>query len=150
MICFEDLFIEAESDEILYNSKRLVLRDKLKLSKGSNLFKIRFKEANSKFDQGFILSTKGQFIHDNQEVIENKVVYWEKTAPAKFDIKVQSDNKELLVYNVWKDVDGVIQFGHNGAAMYIVKDGENRIYYCNDGYPDDDLNDLVFSITILG
>ncbi len=36
-----------------------------------------------------------------------------------------------------------MDYGHNGAAM----EGNTKTYYCNDGYPGADFNDLVFRIT---
>jgi hypothetical protein len=40
--------------------------------------------------------------------------------------------------------------GCAGTALYYEEINNGRRYVCNDGYPDDDLNNLVFSIEING
>jgi hypothetical protein len=61
---------------------------------------------------------------------------------------VESKDKVLIVYNVWQGNDGTTHYWHNGAAMYVEEDVEKRIYYCNDGFTDEDFNDLIFGINI--
>lgn len=56
----------------------------------------------------------------------------------------------IHVWNVWNDgnVRHVIDGRRMGAGM-IVKEIENGFrYYCNDGYPDEDFNDIVFKIEL--
>ena len=56
----------------------------------------------------------------------------------------RNKSKKLEIKNVWDFGDGVMHSWHNGAAMWKeeLDDGSIR-YWCNDGYPDDDLNDIV-------
>ena len=42
-----------------------------------------------------------------------------------------------------------MHYWHNGAAMEVKVEGNTRTYYCNDGYPDTDFDDLVFKIEFL-
>lgn len=75
---------------------------------------------------------------------------WSDTIPSnsiKFQIK--SQDKILLVYNVWRSKKGNIHFWHNGGAMYKEGSHNNTItYFCNDGFPDDDFSDLIFDLKL--
>ena len=50
---------------------------------------------------------------------------------------------------MWRINDGAMQYEHNGAAMYFEEIPNGKRYFCNDGYPDDDFDDLIFSIEII-
>lgn len=60
-------------------------------------------------------------------------------------------NTHLSVMNAWGQGSGRIESGHGGAAMIVtervVSEGVQRLYRCNDFDPDDDFDDLVFSVT---
>ncbi|MCB1117403.1 MAG: hypothetical protein KDK50_02345, partial [Chlamydiia bacterium] len=55
------------------------------------------------------------------------------------------------VQNFWEDVNHTntvyIDKAHNGAAMIVEEIPNGRRYRCNDGEPDDDFDDIVFTIT---
>jgi hypothetical protein len=55
----------------------------------------------------------------------------------------------LEVYNLWDKGDGVTEAWHNGAAMIVEEIPGGRRYRCNDGYPDDDFDDLVFELVLV-
>jgi hypothetical protein len=143
---FEKLFKQTKGQPIIYQGRELVLIDRISIAKTQKI-RVEFIETNSKWKQGIILKTKGEFVMDNGSIVPNRPVLWEDTAPKKIEAVIKTKNKELIVYNVWDLGDGVIQHWHNGAAMEIKQISENkRIYYCNDGYPDSDFNDLIFSV----
>ncbi len=143
---FEKLFKQSQGQPIIYDDKELVLIDRIPIAKSQNI-RVKFLETNSIWKQGIVLETKGEFIMDNGSKVPNRPVFWEDTAPKQFDVQVKSKNRELIVYNVWDKGNGSMEHGHNGAAMEINQIAENkRVYHCNDGYPDTDFDDLVFSI----
>lgn len=144
MVSFEKLFKDNQGRAIVYDSKELVMLDKFNLT--NNQVTVSFIERNSEWRQGIVIETKGT-LEVNSQIIKNSIILWEDTSPKRFTIHIKSKSKELLIYNVWDNGDGVINYWHNGAAMWIVKKDNHRTYYCNDGYPDDDLNDLIFSIS---
>jgi hypothetical protein len=50
------------------------------------------------------------------------------------------------VKNVWDTGDGVTHSWLNGAAMIVDVDVSKRTYRCNDGFADDDFDDIIFRI----
>jgi hypothetical protein len=54
----------------------------------------------------------------------------------------------IHVWNVWNN--GSLRHGidgqHGGAAMIVEEIDNGFRYRCNDGYPDNDLDDIVFRI----
>lgn len=59
---------------------------------------------------------------------------------------VKSKDKMLIVYNAWQVEDGTKHFWHNGGAIFVEERNGVKIYNCNDGYPDEDFNDLIFKL----
>jgi hypothetical protein len=146
MVEFETLFKNSNGQKIIYNSKELVLIDRVTLNSNSSL-KLIFEEVNSQWRQGVVLETKGYFIIDGHK-FKNSIVLWQDTAPQEVNINVDTKTKEIIIYNVWDVGNGITHYWHNGAAMYIEHTHKERQYFCNDGYPDDDLNDLIFKLVI--
>jgi len=70
--------------------------------------------------------------------------------PVEFSCVTQDGH--IHVWNVWNDgnIRHVIDGRRNGAGM-VVEEIENGFRYrCNDGYPDEDFNDIVFRIERCG
>ena len=142
---FERLFIEAKGQPITYKGKELIMVDRINLISNNVSLKLIFINADSRWKQGVILQTKGKFEINGQTLL-NKIVLWEHTAPKEVQISIKSKDRSLNIYNVWETEDGTTHYWHNGGAMNVVEKDGYRIYYCNDGDPDDDLNDLVFKM----
>lgn len=145
---FQDYFIESKGKPIVYNGKILWMRDRIEI-KENQLLRVEFLETNSDWKQGIRLNTKGEFCFDDGDILSDKLIFWEDTAPWDFVIRIESKNCELTAYNAWDVGNGTTHACHNGAAMQIEVEGNQRTYYCNDGYPDDDFNDLIFRLTLL-
>jgi len=142
----DKLFREAKGDPVVVRGRSLLRIVRFKLPAKKMILKFCFIEANSEWRQGFILKTKGTF-KTNDLQIDNAIVLWEDTAPKNFEVSVDSKDGTLLIYNVWDFGDGVTQAWHNGAAMDIDDVAVNKhVYNCNDGHPDFDFKDLIFSM----
>jgi len=146
MVNFESLFLQSKGQKIEYNSKDLVLMDRIAVP-GACTIKIMFEAVNSDWRQAVVLNTKGTFLVAGQ-TIRNSVILWEDTAPNEVTIEVITKSKELVIYNAWDVGNGTTHYWHNGAAMWIEALGATKRYHCNDGYPDDDLNDLIFTLSV--
>lgn len=146
---FEKLFIESNGKPIIYNGKELKMLDRLQLSSKEVKLKINILFKNSQWNQGIVLQTKGYFKINGQK-FNNKIIIWEHTAPKEILLNIQSEDKLILIYNVWETSDTAIHYWHNGAAMYIEDLNDERVYHCNDGQPNDDFNDLIFKIVCYG
>ena len=108
---------------------------------------LEFSSVNSDWEQGIVLGTKGEFIINTQRITD-KVILWEKTAPKLVDFQIKSTSGKLSVYNAWKLPNGTVHFWHNGGALFCVRNSDFFEYHCNDGYPDDDFDDLIFKLKI--
>ncbi len=142
---FERLFIESKGQPVIYNGKELKMVDRVMLPSNEMLLLIEFVSTDSEWKQGIVLQTKGEFEVNNLKV-SNKIVLWEDTAPKQVEVTVKTKDKKLLIYNVWETGDGTMHYWHNGGAFYIEQSDGASLYYCNDGYADDDFNDLIFKI----
>ncbi len=140
---FEKRFIESKGKSVEYKGQQIFLSD-LFLTNNSML-KLIFEKTNSNWRQGIILKTKGYF-EINSLRIKGGTVLWYDTAPMIVEFKAISKDGFFRVKNIWDKGDGVIDSGHNGAAMYSEDIPNGKRYYCNDGYPDDDFDDLIFTL----
>lgn len=144
----DKLFREAKGKPVEINGKSLVRLDRFNLPSKKISLNFSFIETNSEWKQGFILKTKGTFKIDGKEAIEDTIVFWEDTAPNDFIVNVNSKDRKLLVYNVWDFGNGVTQAWYNGAAIEVKQITDNKVIYnCNDGHPNLDLNNLIFSMS---
>jgi hypothetical protein len=147
MVSFQDLFFKSKGKPIVYQNKQLVMVDTLELPDYIFFIKVSFIKTQSDWKQGIVIKSNGDF-EINHAIFKSSIVLWEDVISEFIDIKVSSKDKKVLIYNVWDTGDGVMHYWHNGGAMYIKNEPENktRYYFCNDGVADDDLDDLVFKI----
>jgi hypothetical protein len=78
------------------------------------------------------------------------VVFWQSTEWNIVEFEVAGGARTLHIYNVWDCGNGVVEAGHNGAAMIVEEIPDGRRYRCNDGFADDDFDDLVFRLERVG
>lgn len=83
----------------------------------------------------------------------NDFVFWFPTATLFRKAITQAScdctpNSTLTVWNVWQ-VDNAIQSLYNGSAMVVTQLSEHQWQFqCNDGKPNDDMDDLVFTLEL--
>lgn len=150
MFSFEKLFVEAGGISITYKDKTLVMSDRFPATNGER-FKITFERTDSEWKQGIAVSLENGDILINDVKLKGKsgTVIWEHTAPriVEFTVDIpKTGQADLILYNVCDFGDGVIERGTYGPAMYVEAIENGRRYHCNDGHPDDDLDDLIFCI----
>ncbi len=145
---FQQQFMESKGQPIYYNGIELKMIDRFKLYSSITKLNVTFLSTKSAWKQGIVLQTKGLF-EINDSKFPNKIVLWEHTAPKMIEMIIKSKDRLLIVYNAWMIEDGTIHSWHNGGAMCVEENENYRVYNCNDGYPDDDFDDLVFRIEIL-
>jgi hypothetical protein len=157
MVIFEELFRKANwPEKLIYKDKEIIAADKISLKDYKVTIKINFISTKSEYKQLIMMSVnkKGYFFIDGENV-SNKIAFSEDEWKNEKDITMEviTKDKLLWVYNGWIDVDyrGVeyIDYWHNGAAMYVEEIPNGRKYYCNDGEPDDDFDDLIFTLEFM-
>jgi hypothetical protein len=100
--------------------------------------------AASEWRQAILLSTARPIRVDGRS-INRLVVLWEDAVRRTVDVAIEFDG-DLCIQNGWETGNGVVKSGRGGAAMIVDETPMRRRYRCNDGYPDDDFDDLVFRI----
>jgi hypothetical protein len=146
MPAFEELFLESKGQPVLYKGQRIQMVDNVPALNGQEL-KVTFESVNSDWRQGVALTTDGGFVV-NKQTIRKSVVLWHDTAPKEVSVIIQTKKGQCQIKNVWDTGNGVMHSWHNGAAMIVEELGCVRRYRCNDGRPDDDFDDLIFSIEL--
>ncbi|MFV9653751.1 hypothetical protein ACNFCK_02430 [Pseudomonas sp. NY15366] len=146
---FSALFIPAKGGPIEYKGRTLVMMDRYPVQRGEKL-RVSLLSSDSPWKQGIKLNAKGS-IHVAGQTLKNGVLLWEDTMPKEVVLQVEAKDGLLQVSNAWDTGDGVTHSWYNGAAMYVeFEENGRRIYHCNDGQPDEDFDDLVFSIEPIG
>ena len=144
---FFELFEASNFQPILYQNKKIQLSDDLPWPTNKKI-KLNIESAKSEWEQGIIFNSKGAHFkfNDSRESL-NSLLIWQTEVPIENNIIIVKPGKRVLkVWNMWRIDGGPTSYGHNGAAIHIEEIKGGRRYYCNDGYPDDDFDDLVFSI----
>lgn len=112
---------------------------------GASQLRLVFESCNGEWRQGIQLQVNGKFKVNGQS-IRKGIVLWHDTAPEVVNFEISANVSTVEVNNVWDVGDGVIHWWHNGAAMIVEAVENGSRYHCNDGFADDDFNDIVFRI----
>lgn len=147
MPSFESFFAQSKGQPIQFAGRTVQMVDRIHISSGQEI-KLRFLASKSHWRQGVYLTADGGFMV-NGNFLKKAVVLWQDTAPAEVLFQVQSKKGEFQVRNVWDVGDGVMHSWHNGGAMILEQSNNVRRYHCNDGEPDEDFDDLVFTLEII-
>lgn len=161
---FSELFFESKGQPINYNGKTLILSDKFPVKNGDTLV-ISIEKTNSDFRQGLCVDITGYCECDGEIFKQGKgirMLFWEDTAPKQIKLRVFTDKDFVRVENIWERINSYLVNGANGeviektsksitsrinGAAMIVEEIENgRRYRCNDGVPDDDFDDIIFTV----
>lgn len=154
MPSFAHEFAKSKARPIEYRGNRLWLSFRLDVELGAVLH-VKRESTDSRWKQGIVLSCIGGTgklrMPSGSEI--SATILWEDTAPEEVEIRIVStasdeDRVAVRVYNAWDTGDGILQHGHNGAAMIVEEAGDEYVFRCNDGYPDEDFDDIVFAIQV--
>lgn len=148
MVSFQSMFEKSAGKPIEYQGKTLVMMDDFP-TEGATRLRLVFETCNGEWRQGVGLRIDGKFkVHG--QTINKGIVLWHDTAPQIVELEVPSKVSTVEVKNVWDVGDGVIHSWHNGAAMIVEPLPSGRRYHCNDGFADDDFDDIVFRLERVG
>lgn len=111
---FEKLFIEAKGQPITYQGKELKMVDRINLPSSEVALKVSFLSTDSKWKQGIVFHTRGEF-EVNGQLLPTKIILWVDTAPKELQLLIKSKDRVLVTYNVWQTEDGTTHYRHNGG-----------------------------------
>ncbi len=151
----------------MYKGNILVLADKFPVSNGDKL-KISIEKTNSEYIQGLSVDITGSCEMLGTVLKKSKRIklrLWEDADgydPKNIEITVFTKTGFVWVQNVWEwtapylvasstgepitKESKIRDSGHNGAAMIVEEIENGRRYRCNDGHPDENFDDIVFTI----
>lgn len=141
---FQEMFQKSAGKPINYQGKTLVMLDDFPAS-GVKQLRLVFEECKGEWRQGVALRFEGK-LKVNGQIIRRGIVLWQDSAPQTVEMEIVDQAVTIEVKNVWDTGDGVIHSWHNGAAMIVEHLPYGRRYSCNDGFADDDFDDIVFRL----
>ena len=153
---FDKIFSTKKERPIKYKGNYLVRFDDIPFENGDS-FLLTFEKTNSKWRQGIGLVIFG-FFEINGRKYKDRIVLWEDTAPKETTVILWEEKSKryhskrlpkkglLGIKNIWDTGDGVIESWYGGAAMIVEKIENGKRYWCNDGHPDENFDDIVFTI----
>ena len=106
-----------------------------------------FKNRKGEWQEGAGEGNDGRFVVDGKAVSgRQSVVFWQSKDWNMVEFKVVGDATAIAIHNAWDCGNGTMHSGHNGAAMIVEPLPNGRRYRCNDGFADDDFDDIVFRL----
>jgi len=155
MPSFGELFNESKGQPISYQGKTLFLADRFPVLDGQKL-RICIEKTNSEYPQGLSVDitgsceVKGKIWKKGKGV---KMIFWADSLgidPKNIEITVFTKVGFVWIQNLWEMANHMgkksIDSGNNGAAIIVEEIEKGRRYRCNDGHPDDNFDDIVFTV----
>ena len=145
MLDFQSQFMKSKGKPIVHQGNTLVMMDDFS-TEWTRVFRLVFEICNGEWRQGVSLRVrdKGTMVMNDQNV--KHAICWRDTAPEVVEFHIEGKVSFIEIKNVWDVGDGVIHSWHNCAAMIVEELPNGRRYRCNDGYADDDFDDIVFRV----
>ncbi len=149
---FTQLFINSKGQPLKYNNQTLVLVDRFPVVNGDKL-KVAIEKTDSERRQGISIDITGSCQLNGKLFRKGKgvnMLFWEDTMPKQVELIVFTKKDYVLVKNIWENYSLTghpsVDYCCNGAAMIIEEIENGRRYRCNDWDPDDDFDDIIFTV----
>jgi hypothetical protein len=165
---FDNLFKGSKGHPVPYNGISLQRVDRFPVKNG-DVLQLSIKKTNCKYRQGFAIDIQG-YCEINGEIRKKgkrvMMIFWEDTMPKQVKLKAFTKEGFVAVKNIWEETGSCLSItptGENiyrdtqvmissirGAAMLVEEIENGRRYRCNDGEPDEDFDDIIFTVQNLG
>lgn len=161
---FDQLFASTKDRSIKYKDLTLIQSDHFPVSNGDILF-ATIEQTNSEWRQGFSIGITGHCEFEGKTFKRGKgvrMLFWQDTAPKQIKLKIFTKKEYVRIENIWEQTnyylvgtpDGEtlnkesksVEYWHGGAAMIVEEIENGRRYRCNDGHPDENFDDIVFTV----
>lgn len=142
----EELFGEAsDPNRIIYKGQEVIRGDEFP-THGSKRLKVVFESVGSDWLQAILLGSRADLPIEINGQRGTSFELWADTAPPEVYVGCEPREEQVVVQNAWDTGSGSTNFGMGAAGMIVEELPNGRRYRCNDAYPDDDFDDLVFRI----
>ncbi len=148
MPIFSEFFIKTKGQPINYKGKTLYLVDKFPVADDDTII-IIFEKTNSNWKQGVSIDITGKCEYMGKLFEKGKgvnMIFWEDTSPKQTELRIFTKKGFVWIKNIWDTGNGTVESWHGGAAMIVEEIENGRRYRCNDGHPDEDFDDIIFTI----
>ncbi len=157
--------MESRGEPIIHNGQTLHLSHKFPVKDGDVLL-IFIEKTNSDCRQGVCIDITGS-CELNGEIYNMgkgvRMLFWEDTSPEEIKLTVHTKRGFVWVENIWEKTSVQVLSSTNGenvtkeskhvesryyGSAMIVEEIDNGIRYrCNDWHPDENFDDIVFTVT---
>lgn len=141
---FENLFRDSNGKPIEYKDETIFLADEIPVNKYFSGY-LKLISTSSEWKQGVHLHINGKWAI-NSVKSKRGLLIWQEDMIDEIRFSGISKDGIIYIWNIWDR--GYTDSLHNGAAMKKKIIGNEIIYYCNDGHPDDDFTDLIFKLVL--
>lgn len=163
---FDALFSSNTERPIKYKDRSIIRLDKYLVNDGEKL-KICIESTNSKCPQGLTIDITGSCEVKGKVYKKGKgirMLFWadaELIDPKNIEITVFTKKGHVVIYNIWEQTNKYlvgtsanpiekesksVEYWHGSAAMIVEEIENGRRYFCNDGQPDENFDDIVFTV----
>ena len=161
---FSELFKESKMQPIEYKGQKVISIDKFPVKNGDELI-VSIERTNSDCRQGFCIDITGHCEIDGQVFKQGKgirMLLWQDTTSKPVKLKIFTKKDFVWVQNIWEKTSSyqlatpsgetitkeskAVDYGHFGSAMIAEEIENGRRYRCNDWHPDDNFDDIVFTV----
>jgi hypothetical protein len=152
---FDEIFSTNQERPVKYKEKALIRCDDFPFEDGDH-FLVTFEKTNSEWRQGVALDLFG-FFEINGKSYQDRIALWEDASQKETIITVfkEKSNRHkskrlpkegvLGINNIWDAGNGTGSW-YGGAAMIVEEIENGRRYRCNDGHPDENFDDIIFTV----
>lgn len=150
---FGELFMKSKGRPLTYDGRTLVLLDEFPARLGDRLI-VTIESTNATWPQGIGMSEGIEVFGTRTK----RAVVWEyfsvppehrssarSRLPFSFEITCRNKKGSISFYNM-TEFEGRQEWWTGGSCMIVTEIPDGRRYACNDFEPDDDFDDLVFSV----
>ncbi len=148
---FSEMFIKNKGKPITYKGNVLYMVDRFPIKNDSKIV-ICIESTNSKWLQGLSIDISGSCEVNGIKKEAGKgvnVLLWENSNlinPKHIEMRIFTKKDFISIKNVWDTGKGSVEAWYWGAAMILEEIENGRRYRCNDGHPDEDFDDIVFTV----
>ena len=144
---------------VVYKNHKLIRIDKFQVNNGDKII-LSIDSSNSETLQGVSIDITGYCVMGNDQFKKGKgvnMIFWEQADaynPKHIELTVYTKTGFVWVQNIWETEERMgkryFSSGHTGAAMIVEEIENGRRYRCNDWHPDENFDDIIFTVKNLG